>query len=170
MAEEKTVNSSEQSEMLQFLNQNKVAIIIGAVLLLAVILFVTLYLNGSSTTPTSSTAESTQVQVLPSSTRTINQSKPASPTMQVGSEMRSDPFSGPLALRGVIIDPNGKSVAVIEAGNISNVVAKGAKISGNWTVKEIKKDRVILSKDKDVLELQFNGINNAFTEKGGKAE
>jgi len=170
MAEEKTVNSSEQSELLQFLNQNKVAIIIGAVLLLAVILFVTLYLNGSSSTPTSSMTDTNQVQVLPSTTRTIDQSKTASPAMQVGSEMRSDPFSGPLALRGVIIDPGGKPVAIVEAGNVSNVVTKGSKISGNWIVKDIKNDRVILSKDKEEIELQFNGINRQVTGEGGKTE
>lgn len=170
MADEKTVTSSDQSELLEFLNQNKVAIIVGAVLLLAVILFVTFYLNGKSAVPTSTQTDVNQVQVLPSTTRTIDDSKPTDAS-QVGSEMRTDPFSGPLALKGTIVDPSGKSVAIIEAGNLSYVVKKGEKIAGGWTVMEIHQDKVVLASKDENLELEFNGVTTASrSEEGGKTE
>lgn len=170
MAEEKTVTSSDQNELLEFLNQNKVAIAIGAVLLLAVILFVTLYLNGNSATPTSSQNDPNQVQVFPSTTRAINDSKP-SDASQIGSEMRTDPFSGPLALKGTIVDPSGKSVAIIEAGNLSYIARKGDKIASDWTVMEIHQNKVVLTSGDEDLELEFNGVTTSSKAKeGGKTE
>lgn len=70
--------------------------------------------------------------------------------------MRSDLFSGPMALRGIIMDSR-NSVALIEAGDMSYVASRGMPVEEQWVVKEIKPDEVVLESQNEKLRLRFHG-------------
>lgn len=89
--------------------------------------------------------EKTVAAVLPETTRPLGDNK----------ELR-DPFSGALALKGVVVGGQGDSLAIIESGKTSFVAGVGTKISGDWTVKEIKTNSVLLEAGDQTMILEFN--------------
>ncbi|GBF32761.1 hypothetical protein DCCM_0957 [Desulfocucumis palustris] len=118
-----------------------------AVVIIALIIFLTM--NPGKDTPANNDPAASQQPVysyLPENTRVTGE--------RAGVR---DPFTGALALKGVITGEGEDNVAIIEAGNISYVARKGAVVAGGWTVDSIKSDAVYLKAGDRKIRLDFNG-------------
>ena len=142
----------------KFFSKNIIYLAAGGVLCIALIIFIALATAPDDPAEIAAAGEGGQAAenftYLPDLTRTIDGQKPA--TGPVTQQPR-DPFAGGMALKGIITGGTGGDLAVIEAGNTAYILGEGATVDGEWTVKEIKRDSVIMTSQDQELCLEFNG-------------
>jgi len=142
----------------KFFSKNIIYLAAGGVLCIALIIFIVL--NTAPDEPADIAAAGKDGQTgenftyLPDLTRTIDGQKPAA---EPAAQQPRDPFAGGMALKGIITGGSGGDLAVIEAGNTAYILGVDATVAGEWTVKEINKDSVIMTSQEQELRLEFNG-------------
>lgn len=138
-----------------YIKKNKFLSIAVLILIIMIIVLVIVYVNmtpkiasginnqpAATTTPTTQTTATANVDVLPQTQRTNETVSTSTVT-----DSAKNPFAGPVTLKGTVLNNKGGNLAIVEAGGSTFIVAKDETIAEIWTVKKITSGEVILVRD-----------------------
>lgn len=146
--EKDDASENQQGGFKKFIAQNKFLIFGGSIVIILLVVLASIYFSlgilGQTKTHETISLKDTegiqQVEVLPQLQRATETASSSDPQ----SEKPLDPFNGPITLKGIVMNSNGNSVAVIEASGNSYVVAANDTISNTWKVESISANQVVL--------------------------
>lgn len=105
------------------------------------------------TTPIFDTKGKLKVEVLPQSTRSEDVPKENQAT-------NTDPFRGPMYLKGTMINEKGGGFAIIETNGSTYIKKVNEKI-GNFTISSIEDNKIVLDYNGKKMDLEFSAAKSS---------